>query len=111
MWAMSSSMIRILLGVSTLFTDPVKVRQVLINLTGNAAKFTEAGHILIHQTWDEPGREAVIEVSDTGIGIGEEDLERLFEAFTQLEDARSKRHDGTGLGLTITRERCTASWQ
>lgn len=85
-------------------TDPVKVRQIAINLASNAAKFTEAGSIVIEQTYDDETREAVIRVIDSGIGIRAEDLDRLFEAFTQLEDAKSKRHEGTGLGLTITRE-------
>lgn len=87
-----------------LYADPVKVRQVIINLTSNAVKFTDVGHIVIEQSYDPFEREAVIEVTDTGIGIRADDLLLLFEAFTQLEDATSKRHDGTGLGLTITRE-------
>ncbi len=88
----------------TFFSDPVKVRQVVINLASNAAKFTEAGRIVVEQTFDASSRQAVIRVIDSGIGIRAEDLERLFEAFTQLEDAKSKRHEGSGLGLTITRE-------
>jgi signal transduction histidine kinase len=83
-------------------TDPVKVRQILLNLTSNAAKFTDHGRIRIEQSWAEEC--AVIRVVDSGIGIRREDQERLFEAFSQLEDAKSKRHQGTGLGLTITRE-------
>ena len=62
------------------------------------------GHIVVEQSFDAFEREAVIHVTDTGMGIREEDLALLFEAFIQLEDAKSKRHDGTGLGLTITRE-------
>jgi signal transduction histidine kinase len=88
----------------TVYTDPVKVRQVVINLTSNAAKFTEAGRIEIQQSYDAIANAIVIRVIDSGIGIREEDVDRLFEAFTQLEDAKSKRHEGTGLGLTITRE-------
>src|ERR1700682_4935552 len=85
-------------------SDPVKVRQVVVNLTSNAAKFSEAGRIVVVQSFDDAAQEAVIRVSDCGIGIRQEDLDRLFEAFTQLEDSKSKRHEGTGLGLTITRE-------
>ncbi len=85
-------------------TDPVKVRQVLINLTSNAAKFTESGRIVLDQTYDDSARHAVLRVIDTGIGIRAQDVKRLFEPFTQLEDARSKRHQGTGLGLAIARE-------
>lgn len=83
-------------------TDPVKLRQIVLNLTSNAAKFTDAGRVTVTQTYDRG--ELVIAVADTGIGIRAEDRDRLFTAFTQLEDARSKRHDGTGLGLAITRE-------
>jgi signal transduction histidine kinase len=83
-------------------TDPVKVRQIVINLASNAAKFTERGSVRISQTFIEGC--AVIFVADSGIGIRREDRDRLFQAFSQLEDAKSKRHDGTGLGLTITRE-------
>jgi signal transduction histidine kinase len=88
----------------TIFSDPVKVRQVVINLASNAAKFTEAGRIIVEQTFDAEARTAVIRVRDSGIGIRAEDVDLLFEAFTQLEDAKSKRHEGSGLGLTITRE-------
>jgi len=87
-----------------LWTDPVKLRQVIINLTSNAAKFTDTGRIEVRQSFDAVAGEVVISVVDSGIGIRPEDLERLFEAFTQLEDAKSKRHQGTGIGLTITRE-------
>jgi signal transduction histidine kinase len=88
----------------TMVTDPVKMRQVLLNLTSNAAKFTEAGRIVMEQSYDTTSHTVVIRVSDTGIGIRDEDVDRLFEAFTQFEDSKSKRHEGTGLGLTITRE-------
>ncbi len=91
-------------GERMMLTDPVKVRQVVVNLTSNAAKFSEAGRIVVEQTFDGAGGDAIIRVIDGGIGIRGEDLDRLFEAFTQLEDAKSKRHEGTGLGLTITRE-------
>lgn len=82
-------------------TDRIKVRQVLVNLVSNAAKFTDKGHILL-EGW-EADEYVCLKVSDTGIGIRQEDLERLFSAFTQLEDAKTKRYEGTGLGLTITK--------
>ena len=82
-------------------TDRIKVRQILVNLVSNAAKFTDKGHILL-EGWDEGGN-VYLKVSDTGIGIRQEDLDRLFSAFTQLEDAKTKRYEGTGLGLTITK--------
>ncbi len=89
--------------VSPLFilSDPLKVRQILTNLLSNAAKFTERGKITI--LLNEEDSKIRISVSDTGIGIKDEDTNKLFTAFTQLEDASTKRHEGTGLGLTITK--------
>lgn len=83
-------------------SDPVKVRQIVLNLTGNAAKFTAAGRIVIQET--SSADTLSIAVSDTGPGIRAEDLQKLFVAFSQLEDAHTKTHEGTGLGLAITRE-------
>jgi signal transduction histidine kinase len=78
----------------------VKVRQVLLNLAANAAKFTESGQIAIRAA--VAGEDIQVVVSDTGCGIRPQDLERIYEAFTQLEDAHTKRAVGTGLGLAIT---------
>jgi signal transduction histidine kinase len=85
----------------TINTDPIKLRQVLMNLVSNAAKFTETGRIEI--TLSIIGSSLVIAISDTGIGIKEEDLHKLFTAFSQIEDAKTKKHEGTGLGLTISK--------
>ncbi len=85
----------------TVSCDPVKVKQILTNLLGNAAKFTERGTIIINLS--SVGDALVIGVADTGIGIREEDIERLFGAFSQVGDVSTKRHEGTGLGLTITK--------
>lgn len=83
-------------------SDAIKVRQILVNLTSNAAKFTETGEIVLRVSKER--QELVVAVEDSGIGIREQDLERLFVAFTQLEEAHTRRHEGTGLGLTITRQ-------
>jgi PAS domain S-box-containing protein len=85
-------------------TDPLRVRQVLVNLVGNAIKFTEEGRITIVACCDvEPEtRQLVINVRDTGVGISEDKLEAIFEAFAQENPQLSRRVGGTGLGLTIS---------
>jgi signal transduction histidine kinase len=85
-------------------TDPHKLRQILVNLASNAAKFTDEGAITIRAVGGATVRFAV---ADTGCGIREEDLPRLFVPFGQLEDAQTKTHAGTGLGLVITRSLAT----
>ncbi len=87
--------------------DPGRLRQVLLNLTGNAIKFTEKGGITVRLSpaamLEERG-EVIFEVSDTGIGISAEAQERLFEPFTQADASTTRRYGGTGLGLTISRQ-------
>ena len=85
-------------------TDGDKLKQVLINLIGNAIKFTEKGAISVRvETAPETDRAVRIDVRDTGIGIPEERLEKIFEAFQQADNSTSRKYGGTGLGLAITR--------
>ncbi len=85
-----------------LATDRGKVRQILVNLLGNAVKFTEAGMIKLSADCRN-GTEAVFTVRDTGIGIAAEDQERIFEPFQQLQSATTRTAGGTGLGLAVTK--------
>jgi signal transduction histidine kinase len=95
------------------WTDPHKLRQILVNLASNAAKFTDRGSIVLRAGAPPrpPSADAAatirFAVSDTGCGIRDEDLPRLFVPFGQLEDAQTKTHAGTGLGLVITRSLAT----
>jgi PAS domain S-box-containing protein len=87
--------------------DPGRLRQVLFNLVGNAVKFTEAGEISILAEMDSVCDQLVrlrLSVRDTGIGIAPEDIDRLFESFSQLEVSTTRRYGGTGLGLAISRK-------
>jgi signal transduction histidine kinase len=80
-----------------LYTDGEKVRQILVNLVGNAIKFTEHGRVLVAA--ERRDGEVRVRVRDTGIGIDDTDRPRLFQPFTQLDSGLTRRHGGTGLGL------------
>ncbi len=92
--------------------DALRVRQMLYNLLSNAGKFTEHGEVRVTVTRiGERGRVApegwiVIAVSDTGIGMPQDQVDRAFEAFGQLDPSTTRRHGGTGLGLAITKHYC-----
>ena len=83
--------------------DPARLRQVLLNLLGNAVKFTDKGEVRI-KAWRKPSpAEIHIVVEDTGIGIAKGDQSRLFVKFSQVDGSYKRRHQGTGLGLVITK--------
>jgi len=86
---------------AAIWTDTTRARQILVNLVGNALKFTEEGEVRVRVGAD--GERAAFEVIDTGIGIPLEQQARLFEPFIQAEGKGAKRQGGTGLGLSISR--------
>ena len=89
----------------TLWADPIRLRQVVINLVGNAIKFTQAGEIAVRVTSEKRDNEKSVairfEVRDTGIGIEGSQLSRIFQPFVQADSSPSRRYGGTGLGLSI----------
>ncbi|HEY6226773.1 MAG TPA: response regulator [Verrucomicrobiae bacterium] len=90
--------------------DPGRFRQVLLNLVGNAIKFTQEGEVFVNVTAVEDSEKETllrVEVNDTGIGIPREAQARLFEAFTQADSSTTRRYGGTGLGLAIARQLVT----
>ncbi|MFC5412107.1 two-component regulator propeller domain-containing protein [Larkinella bovis] len=86
--------------------DALRLRQILINLVGNAIKFTERGEVFVsigvQRKLSEQELELVFRVRDTGIGIPEDKLQRLFKAFSQVDSSMTRRYGGTGLGLAIS---------
>jgi two-component system, sensor histidine kinase and response regulator len=86
--------------------DPGRLRQIVMNLIGNAIKFTHEGHVILDTTGslDEDGRLTLrIEVADTGIGIPAERVDRLFKTFSQIDSSTTRHYGGTGLGLSIVK--------
>jgi hypothetical protein len=93
--------------VAPLQTDPQRLKQVIINLIGNALKFTEHGSVTVRVVTDTGTHEPVrIDVVDTGIGIPSDRLGAIFEAFQQADASTSRKYGGTGLGLTISQALC-----
>jgi signal transduction histidine kinase len=88
--------------VGRVFADGPKLKQVLLNLLGNAIKFTETGSVRV--TAERQGAELRVSVRDTGIGVPAEDTERIFESFQQGQSGMTGKYQGTGLGLAISRQ-------
>ncbi|WGD31521.1 response regulator [Ancylobacter sp. WKF20] len=93
------------MDIGSLRTDVTKLKQSLINLLSNAAKFTKKGEVVLRllRIEGEGGEVVRFEVADSGIGMSEEQMGRLFQAFTQADSSTTRNFGGTGLGLTITK--------
>jgi CheY-like chemotaxis protein len=91
--------------LAVVHSDPTKIRQILLNLLGNAGKFTQHGHITLRATRevDTASDWMCISVTDTGIGISAEQIARLFAEFTQADPSTTRKYGGTGLGLALSR--------
>ena len=88
-------------GVDEIQGDVTKLRQVLYNLLANASKFTEDGKITVRVGQDTDERQLIVDVEDTGIGMTEEQVDRLFQPFVQADSSTTRKYGGTGLGLAI----------
>lgn len=86
-------------------TDPLRLRQILMNLIGNAVKFTESGWVRAAMRFQKQGDRLRIwfDIADSGVGLREEEIRRLFQAFSQGDTSTTRRHGGTGLGLAISK--------
>jgi polar amino acid transport system substrate-binding protein len=91
--------------------DPARLRQILLNLTGNAIKFSDQGEVVIAAILDKVEPSGIADgitirfsVSDTGIGMSEEQMEKLFHPFVQVDSSATRKHGGTGLGLSICKQ-------
>jgi PAS domain S-box-containing protein len=92
--------------VEPIEADEARMRQVLVNLIGNALKFTDHGEVVVRLETDASGRPTHLEVRDTGIGIPADRLDAIFNVFEQAESMINRRFGGTGLGLAISRSLC-----
>ena len=89
---------------SILHGDEIRIRQVILNITNNAIKYTEEGGIKVDVGFEREPHMLTVRVADTGIGIRDEDMDKLFSSFQRLDETRNRNVEGTGLGLNITRE-------
>lgn len=94
--------------IGTIAVDPVKLRQILLNLLSNAAKFTRQGEVVLRASRENRHGAGwlLLEVEDTGIGIAADKFDTLFDAFTQVDSSTTRSFGGTGLGLAISRRYC-----
>jgi signal transduction histidine kinase len=91
-------------NLGTLTVDPMRLRQILLNLLSNACKFTKEGEVQLRAHRIADNDDIELSVTDTGIGMTPEQLKKLFQEFSQAEASTAKKYGGTGLGLAITRK-------
>lgn len=89
---------------SVMFGDEIRIRQIVLNITNNAIKYTSEGNVAVHFSFDRMNNRLKCRVSDTGMGIKDEDLGKLFSSFQRLDETKNRNVEGTGLGLNITKQ-------
>ncbi len=89
-------------GIGMMYSDNVRIRQILLNLISNAAKFTDKGKIALNVSKDSDSAEMTFEIQDTGVGIEESYMDDLFKKFTQADSSTTRKYGGSGLGLSIS---------
>jgi signal transduction histidine kinase/ActR/RegA family two-component response regulator len=87
-------------------TDPTRLKQILINLCGNALKFTKEGGISINVNYRQDSNQMEFQVTDTGIGMTDDEIENIFKPFSQADNSTTRKFGGTGLGLAISKQLC-----
>lgn len=108
MWSALDKNIRLQVGLvspvpAKILTDPTRLQQIIINVVGNAIKFTHKGTVSLDARYDSENEVLAFEIRDTGIGISPEHASKLFQPFTQADASLSRRYGGTGLGLALSR--------
>ncbi len=91
-------------GIGMMYSDNIRIRQILLNILSNAAKFTEHGQVFLSVSKDQKGDEITFAVQDTGVGIPDSYVSELFEKFNQQDGAVARHYDGSGLGLSISKQ-------
>lgn len=89
---------------SILYGDEIRIRQIILNLTNNAIKYTEEGMVSVSISFDRNTHKLTFSVTDSGMGIREEDIDKLFTSFQRLDETRNRNVEGTGLGLNIVKQ-------
>ncbi|MEX2009880.1 MAG: ATP-binding protein, partial [Dongiaceae bacterium] len=90
-------------GLPMLRADERKIKQILVNILSNGIKFTKAGGSVTLKAWCPPGNGYVLRITDTGIGMALEDIPKALTPFGQIDSELSRKHEGTGLGLPLTK--------
>ncbi|MCW8899104.1 MAG: ATP-binding protein [Gammaproteobacteria bacterium] len=91
-------------GIGMMYSDNIRIRQILLNLLSNSAKFTRQGNVSLNVSKSDGGKYIIFEVNDSGLGIPETYMSDLFEKFTQADSSTTRQYGGTGLGLAISKQ-------